>query len=798
MIELNWKTLRFIVVGVLGAIVYFTCSYLFLTLTSLPAFLASLLAYACSFGFAYLGQKYWAFRSIAPHSVTLFRYAVLQACCAIFAATFTQVSVSYSELSPLLLSALATVFTSGISYVVSSCWVFADTAEESSLETPVYQEPPVLRQNHWRIVALVGVWLILSAGFIYLYYYMPWNMNLLAMHDDALFVNHAKSLAAGDWLGAYSQYTLMKGPGYPLFLALTHIVGAPLYLLTAIFHCLTVSFFAWTLFRLSQSKVLSMLLFIVLLLLPLVISIGRIVRDEIYPDQFLLGFSALIFSLFIADTLVKRSATAMLAGLMFAWLWLTREEGVWVVPSVALLVLFALWQWWRHQRLKQGLLSSVLVMIVAFCSVQGVFQLLNWQAYERFVGIDIKEPNFKTAVAALQSVRVGQQISHVPVTQETMQHIYRVSPAFAELEHYFSHPTRWKEVGCSIYPWTCDEIAGGWFIWALRGGAGLNGNYQSPAKAANFFARVSSEINQACEDGRLSCQKGFLSFMPEIAQRDIGRIPVTLNKMLDVLLLNQFSADNMRFKSVIKGNYSSQRAIIAFLHSEDRFQLTAGKGVEVFGRYAVVSKHPENFAIVITDKQGKVYPQMLNKLASSPDENGFTPFSIATPCSAECRFIINIDDQEKINMPIPDVDQVFKKQPPISIGNLQIVFTQVVNEGRSLAAVVGVGERTTYTVRQTLFRGFQQVLPVLLSLGLIAFAVLTVMMIKQRTCSVLFVLSSAIWGAVLARLTILFLVHISSFPALEGLYFMPVYSLVVIASVISLYLLMSSHAEHGN
>jgi putative flippase GtrA len=131
-IELNWKTVRFIVIGVLGALVYFFCSYLLLSYTELPAFLASLFAYACSFGFAYLGQKVWAFRSIAPHSVTLFRYAVLQACCATFAAIFTQVSVLYSDWSALLLSGLAAVLTSGISYIVSSRWVFTNSSENES------------------------------------------------------------------------------------------------------------------------------------------------------------------------------------------------------------------------------------------------------------------------------------------------------------------------------------------------------------------------------------------------------------------------------------------------------------------------------------------------------------------------------------------------------------------------------------------------------------------------------------------------------------------------------------------
>ena len=797
MIELSRKTLRFIVVGILGALVYFICSYLFLTYTQLPAFLASLFAYACSFGFAYLGQKIWAFRSVSPHKVTLFRYAVLQFCCATFAATFTQVFVSYTELSPLLLSGLATLMTSGISYIVSSCWVFADASEQEvakseSSDKPGYKSVSLvfLIQNHRRVLLFISLWLVACTLYSYLYYYMPWGVNLYAGHDDALFVGLAKSLVAGHWLGPYSQYTLMKGPGYPLFLALTHILGLPLYLLVAILHCITVSFFAWTLYRLSQSRVLSILLFILLLLLPLIISSGRIIRDQIYPDQFLLGFSALIFSLFIANTFAKRSSTALIAGLMLAWLWLTREEGVWILPSVALLTAFAIWQFWRNKSLKQGIISTLLVFVLSFFSVHIAFQFINLRAYDRFIGLDIKEKNFKAALSALQSVRVGETISHVPVSQAAIQAIYTVSPGFSELRQFFDvDGVGWRDHGCGFYPWACGEIAGGWFIWALREAAASKGYYQTPTKAADFFAKIAREINQACADKRLSCSKSLTAYMPEVSQRDIDKVPETLEQLLDMLLLSNFSANNMRLHSGIEGDFSGKRSILDFLHSQDRFFLDE-EGVEIFGRYAVVNENIEDLDFFISNKQGKSYSYTLRQLSSRGDMHGFYPFVIATPCLKGCSLSINIGGQEKFNEFIPDHDQVFKQAQAITLGNLQVFFDKVVSGKRQYIAVVGLGERTTLKFRQLLFEAFKLIFPILLCLGLITFFVLTFVVFKQRHFSVLFVISAALWGAVLARLTILFLVHISSFPALEKLYFMPVYSLVIIASVISVYLLI--------
>src|SRR5437667_7139314 len=49
-----------------------------------------------------------------------------------------------------------------------------------------------------------------------------------AIYDDRLFLELANHLLDGEWLGPYSQYTLMKGPMYSLFIAGTFWAGVPL------------------------------------------------------------------------------------------------------------------------------------------------------------------------------------------------------------------------------------------------------------------------------------------------------------------------------------------------------------------------------------------------------------------------------------------------------------------------------------------------------------------------------------------------------------------------------------------
>src|SRR5229473_1721983 len=47
------------------------------------------------------------------------------------------------------------------------------------------------------------------------------------LHDDGTFIDHGRWLAEGKWLGTFNSFTLAKGPGYPIFLAISFWLGVP-------------------------------------------------------------------------------------------------------------------------------------------------------------------------------------------------------------------------------------------------------------------------------------------------------------------------------------------------------------------------------------------------------------------------------------------------------------------------------------------------------------------------------------------------------------------------------------------
>ena len=62
--------------------------------------------------------------------------------------------------------------------------------------------------------ALVGWWPFLSLTHL--------------VHDTQIFINQAIYLLDGEWLGPYSEYTLMKGPVTALWIASMNLLGIPL------------------------------------------------------------------------------------------------------------------------------------------------------------------------------------------------------------------------------------------------------------------------------------------------------------------------------------------------------------------------------------------------------------------------------------------------------------------------------------------------------------------------------------------------------------------------------------------
>jgi putative flippase GtrA len=124
------RAVRFVIVGVGAAALFFVLSYLFVSAGMSP-FAGAALAYAIAFAVAYTAQRAWTFGGRHGHGHALPRYFVIQLGCALLSGILAQLLVTYLKMPPLAMSAVTTIAASLASYFLSSRWAFAEAAARS-------------------------------------------------------------------------------------------------------------------------------------------------------------------------------------------------------------------------------------------------------------------------------------------------------------------------------------------------------------------------------------------------------------------------------------------------------------------------------------------------------------------------------------------------------------------------------------------------------------------------------------------------------------------------------------------
>lgn len=357
-----------------------------------------------------------------------------------------------------------------------------------------------------------------------------------AIIDDRLFVNLAWNAAHGDWLGPYNNLTLAKGPMYPIWLAIVYRLGLPLFLCQHLLYASACGFVLCALRPLQLSTGLRLLLFAVLLFNPMTWASEylRIVREGIYPAVTLFVLSAAT-GLMLRRSGQTRSLITWSVGLGVATtaFWLTREEGIWIMPAIAILLLplCATARDGSHRdrvlRIGAGMLWLPLFLagLATVCSLNRVY-------YGVFCTVEYKQRDFLRAYGSLVRVTPARHQQYVPVARETRQRIYAVSPAFKKLEPLLEGPLH---DGYSIHGQhlkSSDEIAGPWFMWALRDAVQFTGHCRTGRHATDYYAQLAHEVNSACACGQLDCGPPRATMRPAWRPGDGMRLARTLGSML--------------------------------------------------------------------------------------------------------------------------------------------------------------------------------------------------------------------------------------------------------------------------
>src|SRR5438270_1866943 len=367
-------------------------------------------------------------------------------------------------------------------------------------------------RSRLRRLSLLIAAVILVALKLWLVTAQPVVAHANASFDDRLYLALAEQVLKGNWLGHYSQFTLMKGPMYSLFIAGTFLLGLPLPIAQHLLYLCGCALLVLVLRPCFSADWQAFVMFALLWWQPMSYVELDVLRQNIYTPLTLLLFAGLCaLETRRGASVPARLAWGALLGISAAAFYLTREEGVWVLPGAALLAGSAGWNSWRAGERLRRLLAPVLAAILCAVGLVGTVCALNYCHYGWFGTVELRAPQFLSAYGALQRPISSEQISYVPVTREARLKLYDVSPAFAELKLNLEGSIGILWAGYSEFatarPPEDREIGGGWFMWALRDAVAAAGHGHSAREALDFYSRIGSEENRACDEGRMGATR---------------------------------------------------------------------------------------------------------------------------------------------------------------------------------------------------------------------------------------------------------------------------------------------------
>jgi hypothetical protein len=630
------------------------------------------------------------------------------------------------------------------------------------------------------MIALILVYVIVAT-------HTPLTVYPGASYDDGLFMTLGRHLAEGKWLGSYNQLTLVKGPGYPAFLAVAQWLGLPISLAHAVLHCFAIAVFVIVLHRFIGSFLLSGLLFTLLMWHPVSLSVHllRVFREQIYYAQVLLIFASFLALLFIPSGRSLKILSAVFGGAVFGWFWLTREEGIWILPGIFILVAVAGWTAFRSHKVRD-LLVPLTIVVCVFVVIQVGFRTVNLLAYGKFVGIEVKERNFERALGAINSVRSGGNKPFVSMTTAMRERTYLVSPAFASLKDYFDGPSwlNWEKISCDAYQ-VCGDVAAGWFMWALRDAASQKGYFSSPKNASAFFQKLADEISAACTGGQLECSPQIVPEMPQTSFNDlVERLPSRYIAVAHLLLMInppfQFNPSSgteaqlvpaLRFLNypvyskstdwMVRGTY---RLSAWYYRSGSDWMLPNIKNVD--GTLA----QTQVFRIPSPDLQS-----VFRDPAASQQR-----FMLETTCIDTCVLQIDTPEGEKGEKTLGEIRNG-ASDIRVGSGNVHVDSTEVAPDPTAPTRVDAFCNRL-----RKFFMSYYSWLsiPALIA-GALSFLVSIALYWRTAMFNVCFLMAAVSWLLVFVRCTLLVLIDATSFPAVVGLYLAPAHFLLMSGAVLS-------------
>jgi hypothetical protein len=339
------------------------------------------------------------------------------------------------------------------------------------------------------------------------------------------------------WGSPYSFTAFARPPAYPLFIALAHLCAIPLRIAIELFqigaYLVLVSAFR----KAGIPRWVCLFAFGVMVLHPASFLFNNhTMSDSFYAGVLPLALGGLVLTLFTG-----KPGHAIWTGITLGVLWNTREESILIPAMLGVFFLIALCHY--HSRIgswkaaaRFGMKPAIALLVPLALLVLAV-DVANYRVFHSFSKSELTSPSFQAAYKALLRIRPSHPERFISVSTEALETAYTVSPTFARLKPQFEGDLGHNWQVPAFTSLGLHEIGAPWFFWALRSVAANSGDiHESAEKADQFYRDVATEINRACDEGRVPTRFVLSTFLDPGALANIRYLPESFCRIAGLFL----------------------------------------------------------------------------------------------------------------------------------------------------------------------------------------------------------------------------------------------------------------------
>ena len=405
---------------------------------------------------------------------------------------------------------------------------------------------------------------------VLLTYNIPITAFPSQVYDDDMMVEMAINIRAGEWLGDYTSNTLVKGPFFPFLLAVINFLGFSYINTMNIIYALACMYFIYTIKDVFKSKISIGVIYTILLFNPVSFAfwtLQRVYRNGITLAQVLI----IIGSMFACyrrkdEKCTKMIPFAVLGGLTLASLWLTREDGIWIIPFVLTVIAIIIVYTVLHNKEEKKIMVkkiavSIIPMLLLIVSLN-IVRAINYHYYGVYEYNEINDGYFGKVIKTIYSIETNEDIQYVTATRNKLKMLYENSETLKSIENKLEESMNaWD--GTDRKPGDT-QVEDGWFWWALKG-AGENAEIYKDAKTANeFYKKIYNELQEAIKNGKLNTHISMpsnlmspwkLQYFKELPY-EMAKTSWYIARFYEVETVNRASEDNSRKYNAITNDLS--------------------------------------------------------------------------------------------------------------------------------------------------------------------------------------------------------------------------------------------------